>query len=108
MLDIAFSLFVVVWFQFGLVYYGDLLLEAKKLSRDLICHEIDNGHLDHLHLDMEHSDLTCSTLALVTNEVFLEEKALLKKDIIGVVNTLQIVLIISWLNFLLPANLFRE
>lgn len=37
MLDIGFSLFVVAWFQIGLINYASLLMEAKKLSKDILC-----------------------------------------------------------------------
>ena len=39
MLDMAFSLFVVIWFQVGLIDYAYLLLEAKKFGREIICNK---------------------------------------------------------------------
>jgi hypothetical protein len=39
MLDMTFSLFVVIWFQVGLIDYAYLLLEAKKFGREIICNK---------------------------------------------------------------------
>ena len=129
-LDIAFALFVVIWFQVGLIDYAYLLLHAKKFGREIICNkpEFAAGHFAHETVDYtgddghggghgdDHHRLlasaavknVCDGVASLTEEEIEYEMKVLKYDIIGVEHDLFRVLAISYLNLLFPLNLMSE
>jgi hypothetical protein len=136
MLDMAFSLFIVIWFQVGLIDYAHLLLEAKKFGREIICntpeyadalnhmqHVMDEegnqgthiGDLGPAHGDGHHRLLASAVVKGVCDDVTVldadeieYELKILKKEIIGVEHDLFRVLAISYLNLLFPINQFTE
>jgi hypothetical protein len=128
-LDIAFSLFVVIWFQVGLIDYAYLLLHAKRFGRKIICNkpEFAAGHYAHETVDYTGDDghggghgdghrllasaavkNVCNGVPSLTEYEIEHEMKILKYDIIGVEHDLFNVLAISYLNLLFPINQISE
>ena len=133
---VLFSLFIVIWFQVGLIDYAHLLLEAKKFGREIICnspefmdalnhmqHVMDDegnqgthmGDLGPAHGDEHHRLLAsavvkgvCDDVPVLDADEIEYELKILKKDIVGVEHDLFRVLAISYLNLLFPINQFTE